>query len=424
MKRICLILGGLIFAIAAVGGIKEVAWHFYTPPQIEKFETKSHAFKDMESVDGQGLEHLAKEWLAYYEKGLKGWRVPYGYRVFDIEEISVEDLEMDGYVQIDYFVKPESVNEYTISRLELAGLKKGYLAQAVLRWEKENGQWVVKEKMRPVQYQIRTPKMQEEIRNPQTKHYAMSDKQCTYRIRDEKLDVTYDGGKTFVEVPDGYEKVCDQSNSIYKEWLPDNSHVVTPEFTAFLGYEDSKAILLYSEDAGKTWKKSEIFQGYAANSFVSKTEHTCFVSFAVDRAGGSDYYTIMKSSDMRTWKKVEFGDVPSSNFTLVYWADDNTGYVAKKNQEGSFFLTVDGGKTFTNVEYPIPDTIVGELGFNPFDEIEKMYQENGKIYMVVGQGDDGDYVKDGQLVKALYESTDGKNFSFVGEIFDSPVEAG
>ena len=76
------------------------------------------------------------------------------------------------------------------------------------------------------------------------------------------------------------------------------------------------------------------------------------------------------------------------------------------------------------MEYPVPDTIVDDLGFNPFDEVEKMYQKDGKIYMVVGQGDDGDYARNGELVKALYESTDGKSFTFKGEIFDSPVETG
>ena len=56
--------------------------------------------------------------------------------------------------------------------------------------------------------------------------------------------------------------------------------------------------------------------------------------------------------------------------------------------------------------------------------MEKMYCEDGKTYMVVGQGDDGDYVRDGKMMKALYESQDGVNFTFVKEIADSPVLAG
>ena len=45
--------------------------------------------------------------------------------------------------------------------------------------------------------------------------------------------------------------------------------------------------------------------------------------------------------------------------------------------------------------------------------------------MVVGQGSDGDYVKDGKLSEALYQSADGVTFTFVKEIADdTPEEAG
>lgn len=42
----------------------------------------------------------------------------------------------------------------------------------------------------------------------------------------------------------------------------------------------------------------------------------------------------------------------------------------------------------------------------------------------MGQGDSGDYARDGKLVKALYVSDDGMNFSFAEEMFDQPVEVG
>ena len=45
-------------------------------------------------------------------------------------------------------------------------------------------------------------------------------------------------------------------------------------------------------------------------------------------------------------------------------------------------------------------------------------------YMIVGQGDDGDYAKDGKLVKGLYQSQDGVNFTFVSEVDNTPEEAG
>ena len=53
-----------------------------------------------------------------------------------------------------------------------------------------------------------------------------------------------------------------------------------------------------------------------------------------------------------------------------------------------------------------------------------MYEENGITYMVIGQGDDGDYAKDGKIIKALFRSEDGEIFTFAEEIMDSVELAG
>ncbi len=44
--------------------------------------------------------------------------------------------------------------------------------------------------------------------------------------------------------------------------------------------------------------------------------------------------------------------------------------------------------------------------------------------MVIGQGDDGDYVENGKLLRALYQSEDGIHFTFVEENVDTMEEAG
>ena len=56
--------------------------------------------------------------------------------------------------------------------------------------------------------------------------------------------------------------------------------------------------------------------------------------------------------------------------------------------------------------------------------MESIYQEEGITYMVVGQGDDGDYARNGTLLKALFKSEDGIHFSFVNEIEEKTSEAG
>ena len=88
-------------------------------------------------------------------------------------------------------------------------------------------------------------------------------------------------------------------------------------------------------------------------------------------------------------------------------------------------MTPDGGATWQEIEIPEAVEVTAELGFNPYDTVERMYEESGILYLVVGQGDDGDYVRDGSLVEALYESQDGSTFTFVEEIADdTPEEAG
>lgn len=88
-------------------------------------------------------------------------------------------------------------------------------------------------------------------------------------------------------------------------------------------------------------------------------------------------------------------------------------------------MTEDNGASFQEIVIPEAVEVTAGLGFNSFDTVERMYEEDGILYAVVGQGDDGDYVKDGKLAEALYQSQDGKTFTFVEEIADdTPDQAG
>lgn len=420
MKRILAATIALIASIIFMGALQEFKWSQFIPPQIEGSGMKSIYISD--STD---LTEISREWFEYYTSDLTGWTVPYEYR---IQKAQIDQVEMlDGsYVQIDATIWPASANEDLANNLELAGTMERYhyAYQSVLLWRKEGNKWVIDEKMRPVQYQIQTPEFQEEIRKPQTEHYALqTDKEMTYYIRDGVLYVTYDAGRTFQEVEDGYEKVCQEVNGAYQELIPDNSYVITPEFTAFVGYSNEKTSLIYSTDKGETWLESEIYDGgFKANTFLAKTENRCYATFAVDRSLGSDYYATFWSDDMQTWNSVDLPETLWSNLTGSFWSDDMTGYYAKYSN--TFTVTKDGGVSFQEMQYPEPQEVIDEIGFNPYDTMEEMYVENGVVYMVVGQGDDADYVKDGELMKALYESQDGVNFTFVKEIADTTQLAG
>ena len=413
-KKILLSAAGFLAAMFLTAGFREVVWYrFEMRPVVGETITGST----------DDLEGMSRRWFSEYYDQFKGWSVPYDYRITDaaIDRIEVlTDLETP-YVEIDYTVHVASANDRIVQNLELTGTdsRRVYNGQMVIRWEKSgDSTYTIAEKLRPVQYQIRTPEFQEERNTPQTEHFQMrTDEQMTYYIENEVLYVTYDGGENFVEVPDGYEKVCSQSNGTYNELLPYNSYVITEEFTGFVAGHS----LLYSTDRGETWNESRIRQsGYAANPFLSVTDSGYYVTMAADRSLGSDYYATYYSEDLKNWTSITLPDYFCTNLTCSFWTKDGRGYYAK---DESMMATLDGGKTFQDIVIPEAEEITERLGFNPFDTVEKMYEEDGILYAVVGQGDDGDYVKDGKLREALYQSEDGSTFSFVEEISDDTPEA-
>ena len=415
-KKILLSAAGFLAAMFLTAGFREVVWYrFEMRPVVGETITGST----------DDLEGMSRRWFSEYYDQFKGWSVPYDYRITDavIDRIEVlTDLETP-YVEIDHTVHVASANDRIVQNLELTGTdsRKVYTGQMVIRWEKSgDSTYTIAEKLRPVQYQIRTPEFQEERNTPQTEHFQMrKDEQMTYYIENEVLYVTYDGGESFVEVPDGYEKVCTMANGSYNELLPYNSYLVTEEFTAFVTHNS----LLYSTDKGETWKESQIYAGaYRANVYVSMTDNGCYVTLAVDRSLGSDYYQTFCSQDLETWTAVQSPETGWSNLTCSFWTKDGRGYYAKGD---SLSMTADNGATFREIETPEAVEVTSELGFNPFDTVGKMYEKDGVLYAVVGQGDDGDYVKDGKLAEALYQSQDGVTFTFVEEIADdTPEQAG
>lgn len=415
-KRIVISAAVLLWAIVIAVGIRETVWHFYEPP-----EDIGSRIITVNSDPGE----IAKEWFQQYTDRLKGWKVPFEYRISSAEIDQTEVLTDlgDHYVQIDYTVKTVSVNDQIVQNLELTGTEKRrvYTGQMVLHFLKNNdGSYTLNERMRPVQYQMLTPQFQEERNTPQTQHYKMNTEEpMTYYISDSTLYVTYDSGEHLIEVPDGYESVCAAANGTYNELLNDNSYVVTEEFTAFVAGNN----LLYSTDCGKTWELSHITDRPSiAKSFLSKTDSGVYVTIAVDRSLGNDYYGTFYSSDFITWVNIRSKDGGWVGLDCSFWTAADIGYYA---EDDSLFVTKDQGTTWQEAVIPEAEEVTAHLGFNPFDTVEQMYEAEGVFCLVLGQGDDGDYMRNGVLMEAFYKSEDGINFLFVKEIEDdTPEEAG
>lgn len=417
MKKLGLALLSLLLACGVSAMVLFGIWNQYNPEAIVGSRIQT------ENTD---LKEVTEQWFDDFFKQYEGVLVPFEFRIKDkrIKTITVLKQE-DGYVQLDYEFKPVSENMYVSAYYSGLLQDNGwYLAQLVLKLEAASGGYKIEEKMSPVQYQIKTDPS---LRDPQTIQYAMEDKDETYTFKDSKLYVTYDAGTSFTEVPIAYKEVAGTNNSLYNELLPSHGHIVSKDFTAFVGYDDTGSYLLYSKDMGKTWEKSRILPvSYRGDSlYLSKTENSCYITLATDRSLGHEYYSTYKSTDLKTWDYLK-GEVLKEKRDVVF-VSDGTAYVsAGTDEEGNPLVnyTEDDGNSYTTLTLPGHEVEILGSNFKPFVHMEYVYQENGITYMIVAQGTDGDYMKDGALVKGQYKSKDGINFTFDKEIDDSPTLAG
>ena len=144
----------------------------------------------------------------------------------------------------------------------------------------------------------------------------------------------------------------------------------------------------------------------------------------VDRAAGSSYYVLLKAENGVNTSVVNM-DPYLGHGGYARWLDfledELIGFSClaySGGSLGSLYRTEDGGKSFQEITYPsaeieLPD---GSL-YNPFIMPDEIWEENGKLYMMAGQGPDGDYYEDGVWVYGLYESEDmGKNWRYAGTV--------
>ena len=139
-----------------------------------------------------------------------------------------------------------------------------------------------------------------------------------------------------------------------------------------------------------------------------------------DSALGSHLYALCQTDDGgENWRTINKD--PYLNHTGVSagitFINESLGFIALSYSGGiqaDLYRTMDGGLSYEEVLLPIIQVPLGENElYEAFDFPGMPYEEDGKILLLVGQGQDGDY-KGG--VKALYQSEDnGETWTFVKE---------
>lgn len=145
----------------------------------------------------------------------------------------------------------------------------------------------------------------------------------------------------------------------------------------------------------------------------------------VDQAAGSRYYVLLfVSADGKTAEIVNndpYLGMGGAAKWIHFLEDGKTGFSCLSYSGGSkgvFYRTEDGGRSFQEIAYPsakvkLPDGTY----YNPFVMPEKVWEEDGVLYMEAGQGADGDYYNQEGFCHGLYSSNDrGVTWSYDKEV--------
>ena len=141
---------------------------------------------------------------------------------------------------------------------------------------------------------------------------------------------------------------------------------------------------------------------------------------AVDRALGSSFYVLVGTYDGKNCDFVNPDPFNGSGGEArwITFIDKDLGFSCLAKSAGCYghlYCTRDSGESFEMVEYPEHEIVLSNsASFNPFVMPERVYEEEGLLYLEVGQGADGDYYEEDGFCHGRYVSADrGKTWQFV-----------
>lgn len=387
-------------------------------------------------VNSKDLIAGGTKWLESYVEQYKGRYVPRGQKV---AEYSIDQLENKeaNVLQVDFSIVTKNLDAANASKWN-GVLEENKLKCQWVLWFKveptEEGTYIytVTKVQRPAgydleKYQTSGEKERDEYKQKYEAEIPYEKQQYTYKIENKICYVSYNGGISWETVPVSVETLAAVGDGRpYFNKLQEKSYVISPEKTALVygGTREIPLTVTYSEDKGATWKTSQISKTLDSVRVKFCSFPNAKVGYVIatgDRTMSQESQIIYKTTDGgATWKEVGTG-ARTSLLQSAGFIGENLGFMIYPKIDGAetnFYRTEDGGKSFAPIIIPAVKQSWMGTTLEPFIQSETPYVEDGKLFLLVGQGPQGDFM--GGIMSAKYKSDDqGKTWYFV-ELVELP----
>ncbi|WP_442853214.1 WD40/YVTN/BNR-like repeat-containing protein [Bacillus sp. EB01] len=273
------------------------------------------------------------------------------------------------------------------------------------------------------------PNLSQEQPKPQTEEQpkkeelrpVQTNEAVSYSLQNNELNLTFDGGQTWVMVPVEKEQLFVGEYNGSQQELILNSYILTGNRAVFVhtnggDWETEGVMVTYSLDKGKTWQNSIVTQSYPGVRYRKVdflTDNFGYIIVSGSRTMSQEGSSVFLTHDGgKTWRKT----ADSGQTRLLYdggFTDEKTGFLSYGTinpVEPDLHVTRDGGISWQKAEVRVPAKYK-EI----FVSAEVPIKTAKGLAMLVNQGPNGDYL--GGKVKGKFTSKDnGLTWDFVVKV--------
>lgn len=256
---------------------------------------------------------------------------------------------------------------------------------------------------------------------PEVLQPMAADEEISYTLQNDELSITYNNGETWTKVPINKELLFQGEYNGNEQELIEHSYIINNKIAAFLyantseGYQN-KLLLKYSFDKGKTWEETVITDkiiGLRFRKVDFLNESFGYVIISGERTMSFEASTVFLTHDGgSSWQ-----ETANSGVTRLIsdggFINESTGFLSFGTinpEEPDVYVTEDGGETWTNAVFQIPDDYK-----RIFVTAEVPIKEGNHLAVLVNQGANGDY-KGGKVKGKFLSDDNGKTWEFQQEV--------